>query len=101
MAACNAAAVAPSAGKNDSMANSDRVEFRPVNASSTAGAACRSLLADALSASRQLSSETPKFSNIISDRSHPGVMETAVPLCGPSSCPKENASRFTATFARS
>src|SRR5713101_7340215 len=31
-------------------------------------------------ASRQFSSETPKFSSIISERSHPGVMATAVAI---------------------
>jgi hypothetical protein len=52
-------------------------------------------------ASRQVSSVTPKFSSMISDRSHPGVTHTAVAPRGPSSCPSENASLFTATFARS
>src|SRR5204863_6441281 len=43
--------------------------------------------------SRQFASETPKLSSIISDRSQPGVLATAVALKCSSSCPRENASR--------
>jgi len=49
-------------------------------------------------ASRQFSSETPKLSSLISERSHPGVMATAVARCGASSCPWEKASRLTPTW---
>src|SRR5215472_13102333 len=43
---------------------------------------------------RQFSSETPKFSIIISERSQPGVMEIAVAPYGSNSCPGEKPRRF-------
>src|SRR5699024_1101022 len=55
----------------------------------------------ASAASRQVSSVTPKASSIISERSHPGVTETAVPPCGASSWPCAYARRSTAVFVRS
>jgi len=54
-----------------------------------------------VSASRQFVSRTPKFSSIISERSQPGVIATAVPPWGPSSWPCENARRFTLCLTRS
>ena len=52
-------------------------------------------------ASRQLSSVTPNASSIISERSHPGVTRDGRRAVGASSWPCENASRLTATLARS
>ena len=70
---------------------------RPTNAGVSEMAKC----GDRRVASRQLSSRTPYASSIASDRSQPGVSDTAVAPWGPSSCASANAIRFTAALARS
>jgi len=52
-------------------------------------------------ASCQFASVTPKASSIISERNHPGLIETEVAPCGASSWACAQAMRVTATFARS
>ena len=51
--------------------------------------------------SSQVSSVTWYTSSISSDRSHPGVSETAVASCGASSWARANAIRPTDDFTRS
>ena len=86
---------------SDASATTARPTYRGDSETAKPGGADGPPPADGPSASRQFSSDTPNASSIISERNHPGVTAIAVAPYGPSSCPCENASRFTATLARS